>query len=197
MRRCTLKIKAILISFLIVLFTVTAFADEAPVTMLKQVSDQMISELDKNQGHISKPFINGIIHRILLPHVDLESMSRSVVGKEYWSKATPQQREQFKQSFTNLVIKVYAAPLSSYNGEKIEFKPMRDASAVRPQVESVISRKNGQRIPVSYRLVQSGGAWKVYDFSVEGISLISSYRSQFDTILQQKGMAGLLNRLKA
>lgn len=192
-----MKIKALLLSFFCSLICLTALADEPPVSMLKQVSNQMITELDKNQGHINPSLINNIIHRVLLPHVDLESMSRSVVGKQYWSQATPGQKEEFKRSFTNLVIKVYSAPLSSYKGDTIEFKPLRDASATRPQVESVVVRKNGQRIPVSYRMVQSGGAWKIYDFSVEGISLISSYRSQFDTILQQKGMAGLLNRLKS
>ena len=192
-----MKLKAYLLSLVLVLFSLTALAESAPVNTLKQVSVQMISELDRSRGHLNKPIINGIIHRVLLPHVDLESMSRSVVGREYWTQASPTQKEQFKRSFTNLVINVYSAPLSSYNGEKIEFKPLRDASAVRPQVESVIIRKNGQRIPVSYRMVQAGGAWKVYDFSVEGISMISSYRSQFGSILQQKGMAGLLNRLRA
>jgi len=192
-----MRIKLFLIFFCFVLFTCKAVADEAPVTMLKTVSHQMVSELDKSQGRINASVINNIIHRVLLPHVDLESMSRSVVGKQYWTEATPAQREQFKQAFTNLVIKVYSAPLASYKGETIEFKPLRDASAQRPQVESIIIRKNGQRIPVSYRLVKSSGDWKVYDFSVEGISLISSYRSQFDSILQQKGMAGLLNKLKA
>jgi phospholipid transport system substrate-binding protein len=192
-----MKIKSLFLTFFLMLFTACVFADEAPVAMLKQVSAQMIGELDKNQGHITKPLISNIIHRILLPHVDLESMSRSVIGRQYWTQATPAQKEEFKRSFTNLVIKVYSAPLASYKGETIEFKPMRDASAVRPQVESIVVRPNGQRIPVSYRMVQSSGAWKVYDFSVEGISLISSYRSQFDSLLQQKGMTGLLNKLRA
>ncbi|MBA2654758.1 MAG: ABC transporter substrate-binding protein [Gammaproteobacteria bacterium] len=192
-----MKIKAYCLSFLFLLSTLTALADAAPAEMLKQVSNQMLSELNKNQGNINKQVVGGIINRVLLPHVDLETMSRSVVGREYWAKATPAEREEFKRAFTNLVIKVYAAPLSTFNGETIEFKPMRDSAAARPQVESVVLRKSGQRIPVSYRLVQSGGAWKVYDFSVEGISMISSYRSQFDSILQQKGLAGLMNRLKA
>jgi phospholipid transport system substrate-binding protein len=192
-----MKLKAFLFSSFLAFFSMSILAEAAPVNMLKQVSSQMIAELDRNQGHLNKRLINGIIHRVLLPHVDLESMSRSVVGREYWTQATPAQKEDFKHSFTNLVIKVYSAPLASYNGEKIEFKPLRDASSVRPQVESVVIRKNGQHIPVSYRMIQAGGAWKVYDFSVEGISMISSYRSQFDTVLQQKGMAGLLNRLRA
>ncbi len=109
--------------------------------MLKQVSQQMTVELDKNKGHITKQTINGIVHQILLPHIDLESMSRSVVGREYWSGATPLQKTAFKQAFTNLIIKVYSTPLASYEDDKIEFKPLRDTSAVRPQVESVIIRK--------------------------------------------------------
>ncbi len=190
-----MKIKTYLVAIFFLFASIAAFAEAAPVEMLKSVSSQMISQLDQNQGHINSQVISGIIHRVLLPHVDLETMSRSVVGKEYWNQATPVQREQFKRAFTNLVIKIYSAPLSSYNGETIEFKPLRDGSGSRVQVESVIARKNGQRIPVSYRLVQAGGAWKVYDFSVEGISMIRSYRTQFDSILKQQGMAGLLNNI--
>ncbi len=192
-----MKFKIYFLAFFFYLFNLSVFADTSPVNMLKQVSSQIISELDRNQGHISKQFVDRIVHRILLPHVDLETMSRSVVGRQYWLQATPPQREQFKHSFTSLVINTYSAPLSSYKGETIEFKPLRDTSGPRLQVESVIVRKNGQRIPVSYRLLQTGNGWKVYDFSVESISMINSYRSQFDNILQQQGMSGLLNRLRA
>jgi phospholipid transport system substrate-binding protein len=192
-----MRFKAYLLSFLILVFSFPAFADPAPLVMLKQVSSQMIAELERNKGRLSTQVIDNIVHRILLPHVDLESMSRSVVGRQYWMQATPAQREQFKREFTNVVIQVYSAPLSSYNGEIIEFKPSRDSTtASRIQVQSIITRKNGQKIPVNYRLVQSGGSWKVYDFSVEGISMVSSYRSQFDNILQQQGMDGLLQRLR-
>lgn len=191
-----MKVRILALSLLCLIVSLSAFADPAPVAMLKQVSSQMISELDQSQGNLNKQKVHGIINRVLLPHVDLEAMSRSVVGKQYWSASSPAQKEQFKHSFTNLVIKMYSAPLASYNGDKIEFKPLRDTTGSRLQVESIISRKNGQQIPVSYRLLQTAGGWKVYDFSVEGISMVSSYRSQFDSILQQQGMEGLLNRLR-
>lgn len=190
-----MKIKTYLVAIFFLFTSIAAFAEAAPVEMLKSVSSQMISQLDQNKGHINSQVVANIIHRVLIPHVDLEAVSRSVVGKQYWNQATPAQREQFKRAFTGLMIKIYSAPLASYNGETIEFKPLRGGSGQRVQVESVVARKNGQRIPVSYRLLQSGGSWKVYDFSVEGISMISSYRSQFDSILQQKGMAGLLNKI--
>lgn len=190
-----MKYPRLLLALVVMMVSLAAFA-QAPVQMLQQVSSQMIAQLDQNQGQINRHVVDGIIHRVLLPHVDLEAMSRSVVGKAYWTQATLAQREAFKNAFSTLLIKVYSAPLSSYNGETIDFKPMRAQNGSRVQVESVIARKNGQRIPVSYRLLQSGGGWKIYDFSVEGISLVSSYRAQFDTLLQQGGMAGLLDRLK-
>lgn len=192
-----MKIRIYLTAFFFFFVSMAAFADAAPVDMLKQVASQMIAELDQKQGNINQQAVSNIIRRVLLPHVDLETMSRSVVGKQYWSQATPAQKEQFKRSFTNLMINIYAAPLASYSGETIDFKPLRAAAGSRVQVESIVSRKNGQKIPVNYRLVQSGGAWKVYDFSVEGISMISSYRSQFDSILQQQGIAGLINKISA
>lgn len=191
-----MKFKVIFSSLILLMVSAVSFAESSPVSMLKQVSNQMISTLEAKKGNLNTQVIDEIVHQVLLPHVDLESMSRSVVGRNYWMQATPVQKEQFKRSFTNLVIQVYSAPLSKYNGETIEFKPMRDsASNQRVQVESIVVRKNGQRIPVSYRLIQRDGSWKVYDFSVEGISMINSYRSQFSNILEQRGMPGLLQRL--
>lgn len=182
-------------------FLITSWAvlanDPPPVTMLKQASEQMATQLDKNKGHLDTHTVSQIVHTVLLPHMDLESMSRSVVGREDWLKASVAEKEKFKRAFANLVIKVYSAPLASYDEDKIEFEPLRDPQAIRPQVKSLIVRKNGQRIPVSYRLARVGGVWKIYDFEVEGISMIYSYHSQFSSILQQGGgVPTLLRHLK-
>lgn len=193
-----MKIKLLFSAVFLFLLSTTAFAESAPVNMLKGVSNQVLTSLESKKGHINTQVIDNIVHQILLPHVDLDSMSRSVVGRDPWKQASTMQREQFKRLFTNLVIQVYSAPLSKYNGETIQFLPMRDsASNQRVQVQSIIVRKNGQRIPVNYRLVQHDGSWKIYDFSVEGISMINSYRSQFSNILEQRGMNGLLQRLQS
>jgi phospholipid transport system substrate-binding protein len=63
-------------------------------------------------------------------------------------------------------------------------------------VRSVIIRRSGQRIKVDYNVVRSGDSWKVYDFSIENVSMVQSYRSQFSDVLAQQGMSGLLQRLK-
>ena len=64
-------------------------------------------------------------------------------------------------------------------------------------VRSMIIRHTGQKIGVDYNVVRSGDSWKVYDFSIENVSMVQSYRSQFSDVLPQQGMAGLLQRLKA
>lgn len=172
----------------------------APVTMLQQTSDQMLNALKQNKPSLkgNSAAIYRIVDKILLPQVDLESMSRSVVGRNYWAQATPAQKAEFKKLFTYQVTQTYSTALSSYQNEKIKFYPIRgyNSNEQRVQVQSVIIRGNGQTIPVSYRLVNNGGNWKVYDFSVEGVSLISSYQAQFANDLSQGGMAGLLAKMR-
>jgi phospholipid transport system substrate-binding protein len=188
----------LLFSFLIT--NVALANDPAPLSMLKQTSAQMLSALKQNRAQLQNNpnLIHRIVVQILLPHVDLDSMSRAVVGRSYWSQATPAQQSQFKKVFTDTVIRTYSTAISSYQEEQIKFYPVRgfNIGQTQAQVRSEILRKNGQVIPVSYRLVQKNGQWFVTDFSVEGVSLIQSYQSQFAGVLSQNGFSGLLTRLK-
>jgi phospholipid transport system substrate-binding protein len=174
--------------------------DPAPLTMLKQVSSQMLSSLQQNRSQLKNnpQLVHRIVSQILLPHVDLDNMSRAVVGRNYWSKATSAQQSQFKKEFTDTVIRTYSTAISSYDEEQIKFYPIRgfNPGQAQTQVRSVIVRKNGQVIPVSYRLIFKNGRWLVYDFSVEGVSLVQSYQSQFAGVLSQSGFPGLLTRLQ-
>lgn len=173
--------------------------DQAPIAMLKDASAQMMSALKNNKASLKNnpSLMYQTVKRILLPHIDLESMSRSVVGRTYWMQATPEQKNQFKDLFTRQVVQTYSTALSSYTDERIDFYPIRGGiTGPRVQVDSVIIRDNGQNIPVSYRLIKQGNQWKVYDFSVEGISLVQSYNSQFAGDLQQSGVAGLITKMQ-
>jgi phospholipid transport system substrate-binding protein len=168
--------------------------------MLKQTSASMLSALKENRAQLKNNprLIHRIVTQILLPHVDLDSMSRAVVGRSYWSQATSAQQQDFKKTFTDTVIRTYSTAISSYDEEQIKFYPIRGFSGgqTQTQVRSDIVRKNGQVIPISYRLLLKNGRWLVYDFSVEGVSLVQSYQSQFAGVLSQNGFAGLLTRLK-
>ncbi len=185
---------------LMALLISTVNAETSPVPMLQKTAQEIIDTLKVNQGHLKTDnrIINQAIQRYLLPHVDIEGMSRSVLGGQVWTKATASEKQAFSHVFTELIIRTYASPLAEYSGETVNFMPVRgeiDAHFLR--VNSVISRPNGQRIPLSYNLVSKSGDWKIYDLSVEGISLLQSFKLQFANILQQGTIKDLINQMRA
>jgi phospholipid transport system substrate-binding protein len=129
------------------------------------------------------------------PHFALQEMSRIVVGRNAWNAATPDQRMQFAQQFKKLLIRTYSSALASYQDETVKFMPIRGGiSGNRVQVNSVILRQGAPSIAVSYRLIQLGQDWKVYDLSVDGISLVESYRTQFAAQISQGGNLSTLTQ---
>jgi len=171
-----------------------AHAAQSPVDMLQNASDQMLSELGHTKSRNDQA-LYALIKRVLLPHVELNLMSEMVVGK-YWASATSTQKSQFITEFTHFVTRTYSNALSSYSNEKVRFFPIRGGiTGDRVQVNSAIDQANGQSVNVSYRLVQAGGVWKIYDFSVEGVSIVENYRSQFADTLRTQGLEGLLAKL--
>jgi len=175
-----------------------SWAAVSPVPMLEKTADQIIDTLDKNKSHLKENplFVQRTVREHLLPHIDVQGMARSVLGRNAWARATPVERDRFTQAFSKLVVRTYAAPLAEYSNEKIMFLPERAAPNGRfTRVNSVIIRANGQKIPLSYSLVLKNGDWKVYDLSVEGVSLLQSFRTQFGQILKMTDMDALIMQL--
>lgn len=186
------------VSILLCLFAPLCFAITSPVDQLQTVANKMISELKANQAQLSNiAVIRRIVNGTLIPNVDLGRMSASVVG-HYWRTATPEQRAQFQKEFSNLVTTTYASALSSFNDDQVIFQPLRESIGDRQtvRISSMIVRKSGQRIPITYDVVRNGNGWKVYDFSIEHVSMVQSYHSQFAEVLNQGGMPALLARLQ-
>lgn len=194
------KIALIIPFFLLLVCNFSFAASSSPVSMLQTTANKMTSSLKANNSRIKRDpnYLYTIVRRILLPKVNLEVMSRSVVGRNYWNSANKAQRQQFKKEFTRFVTRTYSAALSSYKDEKIVVHPLRGGVAGRSRVQVYcdIYRSQGPKIPVSYRLLKSGSRWMIYDFSVEGVSMVQSYRSQFASVLSQGGMNRLLKQLK-
>lgn len=182
-----------------ILLSQMLWAESTPVSMLQDTADKILANLDKNKPNlkVNHQIIYQSVERYLLPNVDVNGMSRSVLGREAWSKATANERIEFSKAFTKLVIRTYASPLAEYTDEKIKFLPIRgslDARFIR--VNSVIIRSNGNNIPLSYSLVSKSGQWKIYDLSVEGVSLLQSFRSQFAQALQNSNMQELIRQMR-
>ena len=195
MKKNILKSIAILIAFCFI--SPLCFAIESPVTQLQTAANKMISQLENNKTQLNNmSVIRRIVNQVLLPQVDLNRMSASVVGR-YWQTATSAQKSQFKNEFSYLVTTTYASALSSYDGDQVRFQPLRENFDTRQtmRLSSEIIRKSGQRIPISYDVARHANQWKVYDFSIEHVSMVQSYRSQFSDVLAQGGMTALLTRL--
>lgn len=193
------SIKRSLLFFLSMGFASLLWAQSSPIPMLQNTANQIINTLSKNKGQLdtNKSIIYSSVRKNLLPIVDVRGMARSVLGRQAWRKATASERKAFTQEFTNLVIRTYASPLAKFSDEKVKFLPVRgDLNKRFVRVNSVIIRSSGPNIPLNYSLVSKKGQWRVYDMSVEGVSLLQSFRSQFAQTLQNSNMQTLIKEMK-
>ena len=152
-------------------------ADPAPLVVLKGVSGRMLVELNKNIKTIkhNDRLVYNLVNRICVPHFDLLNMARAVVGRNYWQQASSSTQQQFIKEFTHYVIRTYASAMQSYDGEIIKFYPIRGAVGNRVQINSDLFLKNGPSIQMQYRMSKQSGRWTIYDFSVDGVSIIKNY----------------------
>lgn len=174
-------------------------ATNSPLPMLQKSANGLTLSLAKNKSSLSsRKVVYSIVNRHLMPLMDKTRMAQLVLGRSAWSSATPTQRQQFIAAFRNMVISTYASAFASYDGDQIKFSPIRGGVVGRSSVvvNSVIVRRSGQTIAISYNCRRVGSGWKVYDFSVENISMINSYRSQFASVLRSKGISGLIAQMK-
>jgi phospholipid transport system substrate-binding protein len=174
-------------------------SDPAPLAMVKVTAARMTAEFDKNLGNLkgNTQLVSRIVKTILVPRVDLTAMSQMVLGR-YWTQAPGAMQQRFMHEFTDYVIKTYAAALSSYDGEVIKFSPMRGYAAgqSKAQINSQIFHKSGSPIDVQYRVLNKGGSWFIYDFSIEGVSMVENYRAQFASALHKGGLTYLVQELE-
>jgi len=169
--------------------------------LIQVTAKQMLSRIEQDRSEINTNprHVYDLVDEILLPHIDFRRMSRWVLGK-YWRRANVSEREMFIEEFRHLIIRTYSTALLEYSGQEINFLPVRDNSD--PNLASVrteIRPTSGPMIPISYDLYRNdSGEWKVYDVSIDGISLIANYRSSFGSQIRRSGgLSRVINQMKA
>lgn len=167
----------------LLVFTAPFAYASSPDDVVKASANKLMASLEKNKSRLkSHPtLVNELIEEHIIPEVDVVGMSRSVLGREAWKNATAKQRKEFSHEFMKLVVRTYSTGLRNYSGEKIKFYPVRAGSDKKgfATVSCLILVPNGRQIPLKYRLVKKHEGWKVYDISVEGVSLLQSFHNQF------------------
>jgi phospholipid transport system substrate-binding protein len=151
-----------------------------PVALLQYAADNMIAGLKANKATLkTKPqVVYNLAYRYVVPYADLPEMSRRVIPPQTWNNATSAQRMQFQKEFTTTLIRTYASALSSYEDQTVRFFPIRGGYQGKSMVDvnSEIQGSNSSPIRVTYRLLRKGSVWRRYDLSVEGVSMLDSFR---------------------
>jgi len=164
-----------------------AASKDEPQRIVKETAETVLSEVSQRKEELEADarLIYPLVERTVLPHFDFESMTRAAMGR-FWPRATPQQQRRVVAEFKELLVRTYAVALLGYSGQKIEYPPMNFAEgALDVMVPTKISAKGGPPIPINYRLhFKDEGKWLVYDVVIDGVSLVTNYRSTFARQIQ-------------
>lgn len=182
---------------MIFLFSSPAWAIKAPQDLVSETTDKITGVLRVEQDKIkaNPNRLYEVVDEIVLPHFDFNRMSSWVLGK-YWRTANDNEREQFTHEFRNLLVRTYAKALNDNYDKKIDMLPVRmKEDGKEATVRTEIQQQAGFPIPIDYKMYVKNDAWKVYDVSVDGISLVANYRTSFAQEIRKDGLPKLITRL--
>ena len=163
-----------------------------PTDIARQVIERALNALNdpSSQGEARRQKVK----RIVDPYFDYQEMAKRSLGPT-WGKLSPGQRQEFVALFAQLLEASYSDKIEKYAQRvKIDYTG-EILEGEYAEVRTVVVKAN-DRIPLNYRLMNEGGTWKVYDVIIEGVSLVSNYRSQFSRIIHESSYAELVRRLK-
>ncbi len=134
------------------------------------------------------------LRRLAFEVFDFEELAKRCLAR-HWEARTPAERSESVQLLADLLERSYVGRLDAYSGERVMF--LGDAiDGELAVVKTRIVTKQGTEIPVDYRMLRRSDRWRVYDVTIEGVSLVANYRSQFDRILQRSSFQALVNQAK-
>jgi len=165
--------------------------------VVKTTADKVLEQMRADQENLKEnpEKIYALVHELILPHFDFRNMSKWVLGRN-WRSASEAQQEQFIEEFQTLLIRTYAKSLLEYSDQEIQYAPVKeDPESNLVTVRTEVKQSGSQEIPINYTMHLVGGEWKVVDVSVNGVSLVSTYRGSFASEVRRGGMDTLLSKL--
>ncbi len=196
-----IRLKAGFVMAAVILLLLSSPALQAAVGAQQLVIDtstRVLERLRQDQENLkaNPELIYPLVEDLVLPHFDFERMSIWVLGKN-WRKADSEQQKQFIDAFRTLLVRTYAKALLEYTDQEVRYLPFHsEEDAKRVTVRTEIAQPAGVNIPLNYSMfLNREGKWKVYDISVDGVSLVTNYRTSFASEIRKGGIAKLLERL--
>ena len=182
---------------LLLLLSGARAAMQEPDALIRSTVQEVLTVIkqDKDIQTGNQKKLLELVDAKVLPHFDFERMTRLAVGRG-WRNASPEQRTTLVTEFRNLLVRTYTNSFTRYRDQTVEVRPFKmPAGADEVTVSTVISKPGTQSITVDYEMEQTPAGWKAFDLTVEGVSLVTNYRSTFSEQIQQGGIDRLIKTL--
>jgi phospholipid transport system substrate-binding protein len=190
----------LLLALSFLLFPFLSLSQElGPEDLVKKMTAEVLDAVksDKQLAAGDKQKALKLAEEKILPHVDFEEATRLAVGRS-WRDASPEQRKRLTEEFRRMLVRTYSTAISAYEGQTMKVMPVRMKPAdTDVTVRNQYIRAGGKPVQIDYSMHKTGGGWKIYDIVVEGVSLVLTYRSEFDAVVKQEGIDGLIKRIAA
>jgi len=194
-----MKIKYIVVFVMLACFTLVtqALAQTSLIPEVKKTVDEVIrivtdKELKKSQNEKKR---RKALRTTIGAIFDFGEMSKRAMGA-HWKEVSPADKNEFADLFETLLENTYANKIESYNNEKVIYQK-ENVEDDYAEVKTKIVTVKHDEYSMDYRLINKSGKWVVYDVVIEGVSMISNYRTQFNKIISNQGVNGLMKKLRA
>ena len=167
-----------------------------PMEAIKQTTDKVLSIVTnpalKPPSKASEK--EKLIRQAVDERFDWQEMTRRSLAT-HWAKRTPEERKEFVRLYSDLLERTYLTKVEDYSGEKVLYEGENKEGNYATVKVKIVTKEN-KDIPVEYRLKKEGNNWLIYDVSIEGVSLVQNYRTQFNSIISQSSYENLVKRLR-
>ena len=190
--------RALALLFALLLPSVAAAAQGlAPDALVRQVTADVLESIQNDaslQAGDRRKAI-ALAEQKVLPHIDFNEATRLALGS-WWKTATPEQRVRLSAEFRGLLVRTYANAIGAYKGQTMRVLPVRmEAGTDDVVVRNQFLRPGAPPLRIDYAMYKTPAGWKIYDIVAEGVSLVLTYRTEFDQVVRQSGIDGLIQRI--
>lgn len=186
---------------MVVSFSTYANEPENPQVLLEQVANATFARIEQEKQQIATDpnHLRSIMEQELMPHVDHRFAAFKVLGKHF--RTVPKDKlAEFVAEFRQYLVSNFAVALASYDGQEVLFQPVQDIGKGKEMSVKAIIRESGRPdINITFKLRKSKKTqqWKTYDLAAEGISLLSSKRNEFSSLIRQQGIQAAIDAMKS
>jgi phospholipid transport system substrate-binding protein len=175
-----------------------AIPGPGPQQLIDSVSQHMLRDLDAYRAALRQvpARLRALVDKNLLPNFDADYSARLVLGK-HWRTATAEQKQRFVEAFIQSMMRQYGTALLDFTGDRLTILPFKgDPAATTATVRTEVKRDNGTPVPVNYTMRGTPEGWKAWDVTIEGVSYVKNFRTDFGSEIDQKGLEAVIQRLE-